>query len=601
MPKKSSNGDPDERIRFISRYVKNAWKENKGLPPQFTMHDASHSEAVVKAVHGLIPKNKEKALSATEWFYLESAAWLHDIGMIPSQEELARGGPVYATVRKGHHVRSAEYIKKHRQELGLGETECSAITEIVQYHRKSMDIQECQEKFGAERLRLLAAYLRLADAIHIDKTRVEESLFKVFVSAGMDWRSRIHWLKSFLVNTVSPNHENLSIEVSLLASKKDADDIDVVATLIENEIRSELHTVKEVLIRGGVTYFLDVNTTYGPGIQDDLRRTDVRQMVGNLLLENKASASDLADTIADTVLPILGIEDKRQAYATIRTYEREVVQDLVAKRPCHLLAQKVGAIVSEETTTVESELTDDEVSTKLENLEKRIQRFRDVRNDYLTELFQHTRGIVSDYGSILLFGCSRLVVKALEGAPDEAKKRTEVYIAECKSKNQYSDLNELVHCDGLDYASCVKEAGFRNVKLVPDILVGNLLSRGLVQKVVFGANGVDLETGKFGHTAGHLTIADLAQVHGVPVYVVVDSAKFGKISERPGLQRDIPWVTGDPKALAQLEGVELLNPREDIVPAAKVFALVTDCGVFPPTEIPERVRERVDALLAPSS
>jgi len=131
---------------------------------------------------------------------------------------------------------------------------------------------------------------------------------------------------------------------------------------------------------------------------------------------------------------------------------------------------------------------------------------------------------------------------------------------------------------------------------VPDILVGNLISRGLISKIIFGANGVDIKSGTFGHTAGHLTIADLAYLYHTPVFVLVDSFKFGAMDHRADLEREINWITGDKKLLQKLEGIQLFNPRQDKVKADRLFALVTDYGIFPPNKIPDALRREAGVI-----
>jgi translation initiation factor 2B subunit (eIF-2B alpha/beta/delta family) len=145
----------------------------------------------------------------------------------------------------------------------------------------------------------------------------------------------------------------------------------------------------------------------------------------------------------------------------------------------------------------------------------------------------------------------------------------------------------------LDYALKAREAGFTEVKVVPDITVGSLMERGLVKKVVFGANGIDRE-GRFGHTAGHLTIAALARFYNVPVYVLADSDKFGKFEWHPKLERKVQWLTRDQSSLEKLDhnNIGTMNLREDRVEAELITMLITDAGAFPPTRIPDYVWEK---------
>jgi translation initiation factor 2B subunit (eIF-2B alpha/beta/delta family) len=461
------------------------------------------------------------------------------------------------------------------------------------YHTKSEDIMKCEGiVYSNIRLQLLASYLRLADAIHIDTTRVDESLFKIFLETGMPWDSKYHWLKSFWINGVQPDFNNLTITIQLLISPNDAENVNIISDMIEEEVRTELHTVKDILIRGGISYFLDVETKFGLGI-DVGQKIDLKQIIGNIQLERKPSASDVMDTIFNTILPILDLSDKRQAYSIIKTYQIEVIKNIVKSRPCHMLASKIHRLIDDNVKEDENDLSSQQIDDKINNLKTKIEEFRKSREESLNDLFLYAKAILGSAESILLFGYSNLVIKALESVENGVKEKSKIYVCECKSKNQYNNMNELVYCDGIEYASQIKKIGYKDVYFVPDILVGNLISRGLVPRVIFGANGVDIESGTFGHTAGHLTIADLAYLYHIPVFVIVDSDKFGAMDHNEELKREINWVTGDKRALSKLEGINLFNPREDIVDADKIYALVTDYGIFPANKIPDTIRQKV--------
>lgn len=136
-----------------------------------------------------------------------------------------------------------------------------------------------------------------------------------------------------------------------------------------------------------------------------------------------------------------------------------------------------------------------------------------------------------------MFGSSSIVLAALKDLPNSVKEQLSIYVAECRGKTQYNSRNEIKYSDGLKYATDLRKAGFVDVVIVPDICVGNLVARGLIDKVVFGANGIDMNGG-FGHTAGHLTIAVVAKHFGVPVYVISDLMKLGELEWEPELVRE---------------------------------------------------------------
>ena len=582
-----------QKLTFIREYVTNLWRENRGLPARYTLHDDSHSEMVERAIFKLIPETKYSEFSEPEKFYLLSSVWLHDIGMIP---ELFGRKDDYKKLRYEHHIKSQRYIEENRQKLGLHHSEANIIGEICKYHRKSEDILECQETTaGSIRLQLLASYLRLADAIHIDRTRVDESLFKIFLETGMPWDSMYHWLKSFWIDDVSLDFDNLTITIHLLISQKDAENVEIISNMIEEEVRTELYTVKDILIRGGISYFLDVETKFGLGIEES-QKIDLKQIIGNIQLERKPSASDVMDTIVNTILPILDLSDKRQAYSIMKSYQSEVIKNIVKSRPSHVLVSKIHRFIDDNVKEDEKDLSSQQINDKINNLKIKIEQFRKSREESLNDLFLYAKAILGSAESTLLLGYSNLVIKVLESVKNGVKKKSKIYVCECKSKNQYNVMNELIYCDGIEYASQIKKIGYEDVCFVPDILAGNLIARELVSRVILGANGVDIESGTSGHTAGHLAIADLAHLYQIPVFVIVDSDKFGVMDHNEKLEREINWVTGDKRALSKLEGIKLFNPREDIVGADKVFALVTDYGIFPANRIPDTIRHKVGII-----
>lgn len=86
------------------------------------------------------------------------------------------------------------------------------------------------------------------------------------------------------------------------------------------------------------------------------------------------------------------------------------------------------------------------------------------------------------------------------------------------------------------------EFGFQNLHIIPDISAGNLMARGLIKKIIFGANKIDIESGRIGNTCGHLSIADIAMIYRVPVYVITETGKFGKLVWSSQPERNTNWL-----------------------------------------------------------
>jgi methylthioribose-1-phosphate isomerase len=125
-------------------------------------------------------------------------------------------------------------------------------------------------------------------------------------------------------------------------------------------------------------------------------------------------------------------------------------------------------------------------------------------------------------------------------------------------------------------------------RLVTDSSVGALMSRGLVDRVVVGADRI-AKNGDTANKIGTYTVAVLAARHGVPFYVAaprstVDlataSGKDIPIEERAASEvKEIGGVTVAPA------GTNALNFAFDVTPAELIAAIVTEAGVhLPPYE-----------------
>ena len=75
------NDNLGKRLVIIRDYVRNLWSSHTE-PLWYTLHNESHCERVEESLHKLIPDHNSNLLSEEERFYLLSAAWLHDVGMI---------------------------------------------------------------------------------------------------------------------------------------------------------------------------------------------------------------------------------------------------------------------------------------------------------------------------------------------------------------------------------------------------------------------------------------------------------------------------------------------------------------------------------------
>ena len=125
-------------------------------------------------------------------------------------------------------------------------------------------------------------------------------------------------------------------------------------------------------------------------------------------------------------------------------------------------------------------------------------------------------------------------------------------------------------------------------KLITDGMVGYVMYRGLVDKVIVGADRI-LASGHVINKIGTYTIAVLAGRHGIPFYVAAPTTTLDL--ETP-LER-VVIEERNPREVLEIQGVriaprgvEALNPAFDVTPPELVSGIITEKGVVKP----ERVR-----------
>ncbi len=122
-------------------------------------------------------------------------------------------------------------------------------------------------------------------------------------------------------------------------------------------------------------------------------------------------------------------------------------------------------------------------------------------------------------------------------------------------------------------------------RLVTDSMVGALMSRGLVERVIVGADRI-AANGDVANKIGTYTVAVLAHRHQVPFYVAAPLSTFDSripsgaeipIEERAGLE--VTELAGRRTAPVGTSG---FNLAFDVTPAELITAIVTEEGVLEP-------------------
>lgn len=152
----------------------------------------------------------------------------------------------------------------------------------------------------------------------------------------------------------------------------------------------------------------------------------------------------------------------------------------------------------------------------------------------------------------------------------EQGKKVNVFATETRPKLQGARLTayELVR-DGIP------------VTLITDSMVGYVMQKGLVDKVVVGADRIvkDAVINKI----GTFTVAVLAKEHGIPFYVAAPKSTFDlKITSADVIieERDPKEVTNIGSIRIAAEGVNVLNPAFDVTPLKYVTAIICESGIL---------------------
>ena len=124
------------------------------------------------------------------------------------------------------------------------------------------------------------------------------------------------------------------------------------------------------------------------------------------------------------------------------------------------------------------------------------------------------------------------------------------------------------------------------VTLIIDNMVGYVMSKRLVNKVIVGADRIvkDAVINKI----GTFTVAVLAHEHGIPFYVAAPKSTF----DLTRFSRDVVIEERSPEEVIFCggqriapEGINVLNPAFDITPLKYVSGIICETGVLSPAEV----------------
>ncbi len=128
------------------------------------------------------------------------------------------------------------------------------------------------------------------------------------------------------------------------------------------------------------------------------------------------------------------------------------------------------------------------------------------------------------------------------------------------------------------------------VTLICDDMAASVMAQGLVDAVIVGADRI-AANGDVANKIGTLGVAVLADHFHIPFYVAAPTSTFDGHT-LTGADIVIEQRSAEEVLSAPLEGVEVLNPAFDVTPAALVTAIITERGVFSPSDISRELLPR---------
>jgi methylthioribose-1-phosphate isomerase len=124
--------------------------------------------------------------------------------------------------------------------------------------------------------------------------------------------------------------------------------------------------------------------------------------------------------------------------------------------------------------------------------------------------------------------------------------------------------------------------------LIGDGMIASRLRLGDIACVIVGADRI-AANGDVANKIGTYGLALAARAHGIPFYVAAPSSTLDPAtadgSRIPIEQRDASEVASWQGTRTAPAGVKVWNPAFDVTPAELIAAIITDKGIFPPSEV----------------
>ena len=398
-----------QKLEAIRAGVTRLWNENGVNPPLvgFTPHGPEHSKAVEDLMHRLIPDRESfTKLTERERFCLLASAWVHDIGMIRgihrdddklSEEE----------IRTTHHKRSERFITNSHLKILVDPGDAPALSLLAYYHGENLE--GCRRFFPVHnndvvRLSLIAAYLRLADALDITQSRSPMLNYAICLAYNIPMSSKLHWIKSRLITgiDISPVDHRIMVHFKRLRDDRQAPRLSIqnqniakLQKLVMNDLRTDIDSNMPTLVREGISYFLDIDHCSTEMEIDDQVRPELTRLVYNFEMMVHPSSTKLMRILLQTMHDIIAphrrnctASIKQKVLDDLRRFMKEIREEILDNRRCHFglkrLIDDFDALLNDRKLSIDE--LGKRVSGELKKLEDERRKVRSTASRYFKEI-----------------------------------------------------------------------------------------------------------------------------------------------------------------------------------------------------------------------
>lgn len=673
------DSDYNNYLDQVRTAITNLYNDPNEIPlAYYTPHGPSHCQAVEDLLYQLIPEEYSTHLNMDERFYLLASAWLHDIGMLRSVAERYMGKepkPSDTDIRKNHHINSEKFIMDNYVKCGLNfkikgidhSDDKRILSGICRFHRKKENINEALENFNVRneqfKFRLLAAYLRLADSLHVDSSRAPDYAYAICLAYDIPSEEKMHWIKSRLVQGVSIDTDKHEIIIQFRIPKQEQmieskvepkwvkDKINSIIENVMDDIKDELSSVMYTLTNNSkFPYYLHINKIEQEGYIEEQTFTDLLSIIANYNILTSPSASTMVEMIMISIANIAGYYldknsnpfyfgtrlDTKNVTNEINKFLSKQLDEVLKRRSCHF---GMRSLIHTCQHLSEMNLPDNpkvfidgidaifkEHSSRRIAVKENAKEY--FRNEYLVS---NTKTCTKSniMHNILLYGYSDLVIRSLCGfrdslitdselniysnPQDEAlekhlSKKFRIFICEGHPKSQIAPPDRYIYHDGFSYALELRKRNFKNIIIIPDIVVTNVFEKHAIDFIIVGANG--FSESNFKHSAGHRSILEIARksnIHysdppkillavSMDKYLSSDDLKHDNFSATDEMididgyrfwkpshvnTRDSVWFLRYSELEEHKDSICFYNPREDVIPFEYLDNIISDVGCFP--------------------